>query len=139
MDRSETIGKTDKINKSPWRPRVIAAPRQLLERFVSYAEFINQHPLQEEKLFTFRDKIVRATLRKTRPLTLSGFCIFLGITPQAWRYWRKNREDLSEAIELIECAIYAHKFEGAAAGIFKANIISRDLASPSQYQAASKN
>lgn len=127
MGRLETFCKIDKVNQPPWRPRVIASPHQLLKKFVLYANFIEQHPLQEEKLFTYKDQIVRTKLLKARPLTLTGFCMFLGITPQAWRYWRKNRRDLSEAMELIENAIYAQKFEGAAAGIFKANIISREL------------
>ncbi len=53
--------------------------------------------------------------------------MFLGVTSQAWRYWRKNREDLKEAIERIESVVLVYKFERAAAGIFKANIISREL------------
>ncbi|MGR3632569.1 MAG: terminase small subunit [Limimaricola soesokkakensis] len=111
----------------PWRPRVIASPDELLEYFVSYAVHIEQHPLQEDKVFFCRGKAVHANLRKSRPLTMAGFCVFLGITPQAWRCWRKKRRDLIDAVELIEDAIFAHKFEGAAAGIFKANIISREL------------
>lgn len=127
MSRTEAANEINKINKPPWRPRLIASPYQLLERFVCYAKFIEKNPLQEEKLFTYKNQVVRAKLRKARPLTLTGFCTFLGITAQAWRYWRKTREDLSEAVELIENAIFAHKFEGAAAGIFKANILSREL------------
>lgn len=116
--------------KPPWRPRKIASSQQLLDHFSAYAKKTETNPIIEERLFTHKGQVSRHLLRKARPFTLSGFCSFLSISPQSWRYWRKNRIDLSYAIGRIEDAIYAQKFEGAAAGIFKANIISRDLGVP---------
>lgn len=124
---AEIVDASKTNSKPPWRPRLISSPNQLLDRFVSYAAFTEEHPLQEEKLFVYDGKVVRVKLRKSRALTVAGFCSFLGVTPQTWRYWRRNRSDLSDAVELIGDAIYANKFEGAAAGLFKANIISREL------------
>ncbi|SEP26652.1 DNA-packaging protein gp3 [Salinihabitans flavidus] len=98
-----------------------------MDRFFAYVEFVEENPLYEDKIFKTTNGIVRATLRKDRPMTIASFCIFLGVTTQAWRYWRKNRDDLAEAIELIEDATFVYKFERAAVGIFKANIISREL------------
>lgn len=111
----------------PWRPRVVETAQQLIELFLSYRLFIEKSPLEEDAIFIHAGEIVRVARMRARPLTLSGFCSFLHIAPQTWRYWRKNRPDLSRAIEMIEDVIYVQKFEGAAAGIFKANIISRDL------------
>lgn len=111
----------------PWRPRKIVSPEQLIARFEQYAEFVEQTPLFEDKVFKTDRGVVQEKLRKDRPMTIAGFCLFLGITSQAWRYWRKNRKDLAVAIELIENAVFVYKFERAAIGIFKANIISREL------------
>ncbi|WP_174148306.1 terminase small subunit [Leisingera sp. ANG59] len=113
--------------KPPWRPRKIETPQCLRERFVEYAKHVESNPLVERKLLKTSNGTVGAELRKDRPMTIAGFCSFIGVTSQAWRYWRTNREDLKDPIELIENAIYAYKFERAATGIFKANIISREL------------
>ncbi|WP_423837016.1 hypothetical protein, partial [Sulfitobacter litoralis] len=43
------------------------------------------------------------------------------------QYWRANREDLAEMIELIEDLIFDHLFCLAAANMLKANLISRKL------------
>lgn len=118
----------DKMSRnSPWRPRKIASPEHLIARFIQYAEFVEQNPLFEGKVLKTAKGIVRVKLRKDRSMTIAGFCLFLGITSQAWRYWRKNRKDLADAIELIENAVFVYKYERAAVGIFKANIISREL------------
>ncbi len=108
------------------RPRKIASPELLLEQFVAYAQHVEDNPFYADQVFRTRNGFVHAKLRKARPMTISGFCSYLEITVQAWQYWRRNRIDLSEASELIAEAVLVHKYEGAAAGIFKANIISRE-------------
>ncbi|WP_305988620.1 terminase small subunit [Roseibium sp. MMSF_3544] len=115
-------------NRPPWRPRKIAAPEELIESFVAYAKDVEENPFYTEKIFIVDGGVLKANLRVARPMTIAGFCNFLGVSSQAWRYWRAKRKDLAEAIEIIDGAVFAQKFEGAAAGIFKANIISRDLA-----------
>lgn len=115
--------------KPPWRPRRLDGPSQLLERFVEYAKHVEENPFLEEKVLNTSHGTVVVKLKRERPMTIASFCLFLDVTSQAWRYWRRNREDLEEAIELIENAVFAHKFERVAAGIFKANLISRELGS----------
>lgn len=61
------------------------------------------------------------------PYTISGLCLFLGITQKTWAEWRKERVDLSEVITHVDQIIYTQKFEGATNGLFNANIIARDL------------
>lgn len=113
--------------RPPWRPRKIKGPDQLWGQFVGYAKYVEGTPLYESKAFNASKGTVNIKLRRDRPMTIASFCLFLGVTSQAWRYWRQNRADLAETIERIEDAVYAYKFERAAAGIFKANIISREL------------
>ena len=66
-------------------------------------------------------------LRKPRPMTIESFTTFLGIAPRTRRYWRANREDLAERIEMIEDAIYDQLFCLAAVNMLQANLISRKL------------
>lgn len=115
------------LTNPPWRPRKIKEPEQLWDRFVEYAKHVEENPLFESKALNIPTGAVIVELRKDHPMTIASFCLFLGITSQAWRYWRRNREDLAETIERVENAVFAYKFERAAAGIFKANIISREL------------
>ena len=113
--------------RHPWRPRKVSSSEQLVERFADYEKYVEENPVLEDKVFRTASGIIRTKVRKDRPMTIAGFCLFLGVTAQAWRYWRKNRQDLAETIELIENIFFAYNFERAAVGIFKANIISRDL------------
>ncbi len=64
---------------------------------------------------------------KERALTLQGLCYFLNIETKTWVEWRREREDLKEAITEIDKVIHTQKFEGAAVGLFNAQLIQRDL------------
>lgn len=61
------------------------------------------------------------------PYTLTGLVIFLDVNSGFWSEFKKNNPDYSEIITRIENIIYTQKFEGAAVGMFNANIIARDL------------
>lgn len=61
------------------------------------------------------------------PYTLTGLCLFLGISHETWCQWRTNRDDLSEVITRAQAVIYDQKFTGAAVGSYSSNIIARDL------------
>ncbi|AYE86723.1 terminase small subunit [Sulfitobacter sp. D7] len=115
------------------RPRKIANSELLLQQFVAYAQHVEESPFYIDKIFRTKNGFVRTKLRKSRPMTISGLCLYLGISTQAWQHWRRNRKDLQIAVEFISEAIFVHKYEGAAAGIFKANIISRELGSQDQF------
>lgn len=64
--------------------------------------------------------------KNTPPFTLAGLCVFLGITDDTWRNY-KQKKDFLGVIRHVEQIIYVNKFEGAAVGMYNANIISRDL------------
>jgi hypothetical protein len=116
------------MRRPPWRPRKFAHPEQLAEQFVSYAHYMEDNPLVLPKVFRTDDGgVIHAELRRPRPMTIESFSIFLGIAPRTWRYWKSNREDLAEMIELIEGLIFDHLFCLAAANMLKANLISRKL------------
>ncbi len=59
-------------------------------------------------------------------MTLAGLCLHIGITDETWRNYR-DRKDFFGVCERVDAMVYTQKFEGAAASLFNANIIARDL------------
>ena len=102
-------------------------PDDLWAACVEYFEWVEANPLLEDKLIPFQGKAGHETVRKMRAMTITGLCGFLDISQRSWGHWRSNRIDLSEVIERVESIIYQQKFEGAAADLLNANIISREL------------
>lgn len=61
-----------------------------------------------------------------RAMTMMGLCFYLDIGTSTFHDYKQN-EDFSEVIAKIEQVIFTQKFEGAAADLLNANIISREL------------
>lgn len=101
-------------------------PDALWEACLEYFEWVEENPLQEEKMFQFQGTIVRDTVSKMRAMTIGGLCVFLDITHQSWIDYR-NRDDFFEVVTRVEEIIRTQKFTGAAADLLNANIIARDL------------
>lgn len=91
-----------------------------------YFEWATENPLIEEKPMSIAGGLVMAQVKKARVFTFSSLCIYLDIGHTTYKRWRSD-ETLAEACEKIDAVVYSQKFEGAAAGIFNAGIISRDL------------
>jgi len=68
-----------------------------------------------------------------RPFSWSGLNVFLttnGITTSMYRYRYNDGDayaDYQDVIKLIDDVMFTQKFEGAVVGIFKENIISREI------------
>lgn len=117
-----------------WKARSSAGPKPkfataeaLWEACCEYFAWMQGRPLIEVKPFAYEGNITMADLPHQRAMTLASLCVFLDIDYSTWDAWRKDRPDLSEVITRVERMIFAQKFEGAAAGLFNANIIARDL------------
>lgn len=81
----------------------------------------------EEKAFAYEGVVSFENVAKPRVLTIQALCTFIGITNPTWGNWRRDRPDLKDVLAWAESVIYSNKFEGASAGLYNANIISRDL------------
>jgi hypothetical protein len=92
-----------------------------------YFDWVEKHPLLEEKIFHTNGVITKDTVAKMRAMTIGGLCIFLDITQASWFDWAKTRKDLIEVITRTEAIIRNQKFAGAAADLLNPNIIARDL------------
>lgn len=104
----------------------------LLEGVIEYFEWVEDNPLQVAEKVTYEGYGDYFMIPKARPATIVGMCLRLGISRSTWNSWKQPnnesyREDFLEVINAAEEAMYSQKFDGAAAGIFNANIIARDL------------
>lgn len=104
------------------RPRLFASSDALWEACVEYFEAVESSPLYETKA----DKGILYRLPKPRPMTIGGLSVFLDIDVSTWNTWRKE-PDYSAVCTRVEAIIRDQKFAGAAAELFNANIIARDL------------
>ncbi len=113
------------------RDPLFADAELLREAAYEYFAWIDRTPWKRNEAIKSGDRA--GTIIKVptaRPYTLSGLCIYLGADESFWRNFRaqqKDNEGFSAVIRHIEAIIRTQKFEGAAVGVFNANIISRDL------------
>lgn len=91
-----------------------------------YFEWVEDNPLNEEKLFSYQGDISKGTIQKMRAMTVSGLCLFIDIDQSTWEEYRK-REDLSRVCKRVDSIIYNQKFQGASADLLNPSIIARDL------------
>ena len=102
-------------------------PNKFLTDCVSYFEWLEDNPLQEAKAFAYQGIVTQADLPKLQAPTIENLCTHLGITYQTWLNYKVRGPDFLEVITYVEQVIRGRKFVGAAADLFNATIISRDL------------
>lgn len=106
------------------RNRAFEDAEALWQACREYFRWAHANPLYEAKILASGDQISAA---KMRAFTQKALCLHLRISEETWRDWRKARADLSDVIQTVDAVIYTQKFEGAAAGLLNANLISREL------------
>lgn len=109
------------------KPRFYITAQDFLRDVAEYFTWCEKHPLLEEKVFMYKGAIVRADEPKMRPFTKKGLSTFLNLPEGRLTAYKKRGDEWAEAMEIVEQTIYTQKFEGAAAGLLNATIISRDL------------
>lgn len=113
-----------------WRQRVnpgpgftFKTPADLQEACYSYFDWVDDNPLWEMKVFGTGLKM---KLPHARAMTLRGLTAHIGIGRRTWDDYRA-RDEFKDVCELAEDIMFEQKFAGAAAGLFNAAIIARDL------------
>jgi hypothetical protein len=99
----------------------------LWEACAAYFQWVEDHPLYSVEIFKYQGEASQVEVPHLRPMTLNGLCIFLGISPETWRRWRRRDPAFAAMIRHVEAIIFEQKFSGAAANLFNANIIAREL------------
>lgn len=108
------------------RKPLFETPEQLWAACCEYFQWVEDNPLWEMKLTSYKGKNTQERVPKLRAMTLTGLCMFLDIAMQSWFDYSK-KPAFSEVIKAAEGVIRCQKFEGAAADLLNANIIARDL------------
>lgn len=116
------------------RSKIFSSPNQLWKAAIEYFEWSDENPLLEQKAFAYQGEITKTEITKMRAYTITGLCIFLGVTrnyltdlKDRLNLETRQGKDFARIIKMIEEIIFTQKFEGAAADLLNANIIARDL------------
>ncbi|MFX4084495.1 DNA-packaging protein [Sphingobium yanoikuyae] len=131
--RDETTGRFLPGNRfwearsSHGRNPIFADPDDLWDACCEYFAWNADNPLYEDNLVTFQGSATHEPTAKMRAMTIAGLCMFLDVSEDAWRLWKKERTDFIGVITRAESVIYRQKFEGASANMLNPNIIARDL------------
>ena len=105
------------------RDMLFASPTLLWEAACEYFEWCEEHPIIDPRSFGGKQKI-------QRPFTMQGLCRFLGCSTGYFRTFKttaEHKQDFLAIITLIEETVYQQKFENAVIGVYKENIIAREL------------
>lgn len=103
------------------RDLLFATPQLLWEACVEYFEWCTDNPIKDTRSFGGNQMV-------QRPFTMQGLCLFLGCNTAYFRQFKETcPKDFSTIIQDIEETVYQQKFEMAAIGIYKENLIARDL------------
>lgn len=103
--------------------RMFEDPQDLLDACMDYFDWVDDNPLWEYKVFGTG---LRVRVPLARAMTLHGLTAHIGMGRRTWDEY-KAREEYREVIEVAESVMFEQKFAGAAAGLFNAAIIARDL------------
>lgn len=107
------------------RDKIFSNPDELWDASCEYFEWVDSNPLIAYE-WNGKDPI-KCDLEKMRPFTLKGLCLFLGVNEKYFNHIEQTNEDFVNVSTRIRDIIFTQKFEGAAAGFFNPNIMSRDL------------
>lgn len=103
-------------------------PKELWERCCQYFDWLEEHPLQEEKAFMYQGEVIHADERKMRAPTVQGLTAFLGVHRGTWARWKESpHPGIREVVQRADDIMHDYKFTGAAAGLLNSALIMRDL------------
>lgn len=133
--KDNTMGDFKEYIKRAGRPTKYETPEALWEAACEYFNWCADNPLKEEKIVNHRTGIKIVEVNKLRAYTLSGLCLFLGISENYLNNFEANNQakkddllaEFMEVIARIKKTCYTQKLEGAAADLLNPNIIARDL------------
>lgn len=101
-------------------------PEQLFNLAVAYFEWAEQNQIKASETASFQGEVEESLVHKTRVFTVTGLCLFCGVTQGALSNWRKQ-EGYAEVMEFIDSVIFEQKYQLAANGIINASFIGKDL------------
>lgn len=116
-------------------PRRFETPSDLWDAAVKYFEWATTNPLKAQhatkmKVGDGMEEIEYYNLSKKRYMSKTSLCLFLGIDRRNYARTYESGEygkAYKTVCEAIEAIILDDKMSGAAAGLYNANIVARDI------------
>jgi hypothetical protein len=103
----------------------IKTKEKLLDLVTGYFEYCEQNPMPFDSYYTSKGEL--RVNYKPRPFTKGGLALYCGYA--GWDKFcnLKKEPDYAEIITYAEELIFEQKYTNAAIGVFKENLIARDL------------
>lgn len=108
------------------KPSVYPSPRDLFEKGCEYFQYVDENPISEPVSTFYEGELVDRDRKRKRVYTVTGLRLWLGLACRPFNEYTR-RPGFAEVMEFFKDIIYTQKFEGAAVGVFNANLISRSL------------
>lgn len=123
--------------RAPFNRLNVESAEDLWSTFMDYRDHSINTPVIEPRIFNAKEGLRHGDLNKPRPLTLNGFCNYIGVHPGTWDRWKTEelgaQEDQDhcrffyDVMMQIESIVYDDQYQGAAVNIFNASVVSRKL------------
>jgi len=109
---------------------IFSSPEILLEEFLDYVQFCKDNPWVRQRVVISGKKGTEISNEPIeKPVTLGGFMVFCGVGDRYWQNFVQEiaprDENYGSVIDFIKKATREQNIDGAAVGIYNANIISR--------------
>lgn len=118
--------------------RLLDNAEKLMQEAYTYFTWCDKNPLIRYELMKQGGRAVLVEVPLGRPYTMSGLCVYLGVSGSYFRSAKghirnkieegkakQNEIEVLEAIEVIEAITQTQNVEGAAVGKFAANLVAR--------------
>lgn len=119
------------------RDKLFETPELMLEAAYEYFQDAKDNPWYKTEVKVvsggamFGSEVQQVQVPTATPFSLVGLCLYIGCNEAYFRQFKADKVkctvDFSTVISEIENIIEKQQFEGAAVGVFNANIIARKL------------
>lgn len=99
----------------------------LQQGVIDYFNWMNDTPLEAEKVFSTKNGTERATVNHVRSPSIRAMCLHLQIDTNTWRSWREQHPLYRDVCLWAEDVLYAVKFEAASVDLINPMLAVRDL------------
>lgn len=122
-----------KVGNQAWKARsthgrkpIFESPEVLWDACCEYFQWVHDNPLHVMDYAKFQGDAKPIAVPMMRNMSEDGLQIYLDIDRQTWSNYKK-KADFFAVTEKVVKIIRTHKMDGAVSGLFKENIIAREL------------
>lgn len=118
------------------RKKIFEDGNILYREAVKYFDWCDKNPLNRSEIVKYKEDFDQALVPIGRPYTMTGLCVYLGVSEAYFRTAKSQlkakgnkieeyEQDIVDAIEFIETIVRNNQIEGASVGMFNPAIIAR--------------